>query len=154
MLTRTHVVVSLFFGLLAFNYLESLIFIIGLLFGTIILDLDVRGSFVGRFFIFRPVQWIFGHRKLFHSLFFVFIFTGVLALVDLNLATGFIFGAFLHLILDSFTKRGTKVFYPFSRFRFRGFLRTGGLIEEIIFVCFLLLDVLLVILWIFFYFSI
>jgi len=45
-----------------------------------------------------------------------------------------IVGYISHLIGDAITKEGIMPFYPFSGFRIKGFIRTGGLIEQILFI--------------------
>ena len=53
---------------------------------------------------------------------------------------GFFVGFSSHLILDSLTIRGVSLFFPFSRKKFSGIIKTGGISETIIFVIFLIAD--------------
>jgi len=57
----------------------------------------------------------------------------------------FFIGYSVHLICDSFTKEGIQPFWPFKG-RSKGFITTGGRVEDSLFVGLVLLDVLLVIL--------
>jgi len=59
---------------------------------------------------------------------------------------GFFVGYVSHLFLDCWTKSGVRLFWPF-RYKIKGFVRSGGVIEDVVFVLLLLVDIGLVILY-------
>src|SRR6056297_1661957 len=136
MLLRTHIAISLL-GILVFfslftGTLEWSVFVLAVLLGGVFPDIDIETSKLGRRGIFRPFQFFMKHRGIFHSFTFLIILI-VLGFVFLEefrqeILFGFLIGYGLHLIADSFTKKGVRFFYPFSKkkFRFLGGIRTGG----------------------------
>jgi len=127
---------ALFFGLLAMQYFGfGWLFLMVVLMATVIPDLDTSKSRFGKkFWILRPIQWIAGHRKIFHSLIFVLVFGIGLWFIFPFVVYGFVFGYVLHLLLDCFTIQGVMLFYPFSEWRIKGFVKTSGWIEWGIFL--------------------
>lgn len=111
-------------------------------------DLDHKNSKAGR--LLKPVSWllhtVFGHRGLIHSLlgalFLSFVFGFLIQFVGLSsrLTGWFFFGFLAHLVGDSLTPSGIKWFYPFSKKRFRSFIRTGSMIE-VLFLALVLIGV-------------
>jgi inner membrane protein len=149
MLFWTHFVVTLFGILLIFNSVEnSFIFFIVALFSSFIPDIDSEHSKVGKFGISKVLSSFSKHRGIFHSLFFVFLVGFILWIYFPIISFAFIFGYSIHLFVDSFTKRGVRLFYPF-KFKIRGFIRSGGFFENLIFVVFLILDLGLILVWLF-----
>ena len=146
MLFRTHITFGMFIYLLFFSYFNNpFLTLIGFLFGIIIVDLDSKKSTIGKQWYFRPIQWFTKHRKIFHTLFFGIVTTGILAIFNVEIAFGFLVGFTTHLILDSMTKRGIAPLHPLTQRRIKGKIRTGGILEDIIFVLFLLGDATLII---------
>lgn len=144
MLFKTHVAFGLFIYFVLFSYLDSwFVFLIGLLIGVVIVDLDCSNSRFGRILFFRPFQFFIKHRGMFHSLFFGFVLMIIFGIFSTWFAFGFIVGFLSHLFLDFLTYRGIMIFWPFFKKRFGMGLRSGGVLEDIIFVCFLLIDFLL-----------
>jgi inner membrane protein len=143
MLLRTHLAISLAFILICFSTVSNkFVFILFVLLGTIIPDIDSKKSFAGNFKTLRPIQLLFTHRGFFHSLLFM-----VLVLIFLNYAFpigmfGFFVGFLSHILADIFTLEGIRVLYPFN-FKFFGFVKTGELSETIILFFFVLLDIFL-----------
>src|SRR3989338_5662274 len=81
-----------------------------------------------------PFKLIFGHRGIFHSLFFCI--PACIALwffYDILGGFAFFIGFFSHLALDAMTPEGVAFLYPFSSYRIRGFVQTGGIIELLFF---------------------
>lgn len=151
MLFRSHIVFSLFLYLIFFNFLEislpsKLVFGIFLFLSTVFVDIDSRNSKIGRYFIFRPIQWLVSHRGMIHSLLFCFFSSFFIFWIDSNAGIGFLVGYLSHLFLDSLTKEGVFLLWPFysERISLIGF-KTGGIIEEIFFVLLLLCDVFMTI---------
>lgn len=145
MLARTHFIVALFVYLICFNFIQDkLIFGAFLFLATFLVDIDSRKSKIGNHWFLRPMQWFIPHRGIFHSLFFAFLISYLIYLLNFQAALGFLVGYLLHLVLDCLTKQGVSLFKPFSSKKFKGFLKSGGIIEEIIFVLLLLADIFLV----------
>jgi membrane-bound metal-dependent hydrolase YbcI (DUF457 family) len=107
-------------------------------------DLDSKKSKFGRKWYFRPIQWFTKHRKFFHSFIFGIIGTGIIAIYNIEMAFGFLVGFATHIILDSQTRRGVAPFHPLINIKIKGKIKTGGIIEDVIFVFLLLADALLV----------
>jgi inner membrane protein len=146
MLTRTHLVISIFFILLFISYVENkFVFVFVVLFATLLVDIDSKYSRLGRKKIFRPLQFFIRHRTVFHSFIFLILITLFFVWVFPVLAFPFFLGYSVHLFADSFTVKGIKPFYPWKKLIY-GKLRTGSRMEMVIFVCFLILDILLILL--------
>lgn len=124
---------------------DKLIFIGMVLFATVLPDLDSGFSSWGRHFIFRPLQFFVKHRGIIHSFTFGVLISIVLAIFWPVVSLGFFVGYSVHLICDSFTKEGIQPFWPL-RARSKGFIATGGRIEDSIFVFLAILDAVLIVL--------
>jgi len=136
MLLRTHFMIALLCGLLAMSYFNfSWLFLIVVLISTLISDLDSSRSRYGKkFWLLRPIQWLAGHRKIFHSFIFIFLIGVGIWFLSREISYAFVFGYGLHLLIDCLTLQGVMLFYPFSDFRIKGFIKTGGWIEWGIFL--------------------
>jgi len=145
MLLKTHIVIAIFFIILFFNYVEyPFSFIIITLLATLIPDIDITFSHIGKYKIFRPLQALTTHRGLIHSFTFSFVLSLFFAFFIPIIAFPFFLGYSLHLIADSFTKEGITPFWPYSR---KAYWRipVGGKLEELIFFVFIFLDILILI---------
>lgn len=143
-MSRTHLIFSFLIGLLIINSFDiqnKIIFIAILLIASIIPDIDSYKSKIGK--KVKPISFLlnlfFMHRGMFHSLFLLTLISFVIALVKTELAIAFFIGYLSHLALDSLTPEGITLFYPFSRKRTKGFIRTGSLFENIFFILLLVL---------------
>ncbi|MDP4086578.1 MAG: metal-dependent hydrolase [Bacillota bacterium] len=152
MLARTHQMFGGTFGLIAIlicnlfriipkNILEILIFMIFILIGSILPDLDHPKSKLGRKVpIFSHLMyWIFGHRKVTHSLLFVGIvgvgsFLGAFILKwSFFYAFGLTLGVFSHLMGDFLTNSGIPLLYPLEKhYKCPFTFQTSGFIEKIV----------------------
>ncbi len=138
MMFQTHLVFSLFIGLyLMERFSNKYLFLIFLLVGSLLPDLDNPYSKLGR--KVRPIsgliKFIFGHRGIFHSLvagvlIFVLFYVLGFKLIGAGLFAGFV----LHLVLDGLTLKGINFLYPFLKFKVSGFIKTGGILEWLVFV--------------------
>lgn len=125
-------------------FLEIPLFVLFfVLFGTGFVDIDAKGSKFGNHWYFRPLQWITKHRGFVHSLIAGLIFSLMIGLINLWGGFGFFIGYISHLFLDCFTKSGVKLFWPF-KFKIKGFVRSGGMVEDVIFVLLLLGNIFVV----------
>lgn len=143
MLFRTHFAIALFFVLIFFQYIENpIIFLPVVLFATIIPDIDTRFSKIGKHKIFRIFNFFVKHRGITHSFTFLAIISASIFLSFKEILLPFALAYSLHLLLDSMTIAGISPLYPL-KFRIRGKIKTGGFIEMILFVSFLLIDMFL-----------
>lgn len=145
---KTHLLFALLISLLTFNYsnINPLIYILIFVFTASLPDIDHNKSKIGRklFFISFFINWIFGHRKLIHSV----VFATILALI-IRFTLGlywipFYLGYLSHILLDALTKQGVYLFYP-SSFKIHGFIKTNGIIEKLFLVILAVLNVVLII---------
>jgi inner membrane protein len=109
---------------------------------TFLPDVDNARSYFGRKKIFRPVQGITKHRGFLHSFTFMGIAFIILYLWIPVVSYGFLLGYGVHLLGDSFTKRGVKFFWPL-KWKIKGKMRSGRGMEIFIFLAFLIMDVFL-----------
>lgn len=139
MLYKTHLIFSLFLGIIFVKYFPQQNIILFLTLVTLsgfLPDLDTPKSKLGRNLkiISWPINFIFGHRGFFHSIFppiiiyILFYFTGY----D-YIGFAIFFGFITHLVGDALSKEGIAFFNPISNFKVTGFFKTGGIIEKIIY---------------------
>ncbi|MDD2444656.1 MAG: metal-dependent hydrolase [Candidatus Nanoarchaeia archaeon] len=144
MLFKTHLAFGMFLYLiLFFNSSFSFIYFLGIFLGVLLVDIDIKNSKIGKFFLFRPLQLFFKHRGVFHSIFCGFILMLVFSIINLRFSFAFFIGYLSHLFLDLFNIKGIMLFWPFSKKRFGFKIKTGGIIEDILFVLFFLVDIFL-----------
>ena len=144
MMFRTHAAVGILVALIfinSFNLKHPLFFFSIVFLSALLPDIDIPSSKLGK--KIKPISWflnfMFGHRKLFHSLFFSFLFFILLILLFENyIGVAFFLGYSVHLIVDGITVRGIKPFYPLSSFKINGPLKSGGLMDYLVFFIFLL----------------
>ena len=141
---RTHLIFSFLIGLLiitSFNIQNKIIFIVILLIASIIPDIDSYKSKIGK--KIKPLSFLIniflGHRGIFHSLFLLIPISVFIAIINPEIAAAFFIGYLSHLVLDSLTSEGVMFFYPFSKKRTKGFIRTGSLFENMLFILLLVL---------------
>lgn len=143
MMARTHVLISLFFALLLLpEDSGKFLFVFVSIISSFLPDIDSKFSNIGKNKSFRIFQLFLKHRGILHSFLFLFLAVFLLFVFFPLLALPFLLGYGLHLIADSLTVSGIKLFYPFGR-RFSGFIRTDGRIETTLFLGFLIGDIYL-----------
>lgn len=143
MIFRTHLIFGIFLSLIYLNLFgEEYFFVLGLLVGSVFLDIDSYSSKLGRRFLSRVLTAFFKHRGVVHSLFFVLSLSLLFGLFDPSLGFGFFVGGFGHLVLDSITKQGVRIFYPF-RVKIKGPFKSGKKFDSFLFVLFSLFSVYL-----------
>lgn len=134
MRSSTHLSFSAFIlSIILFSYevKQPLLFYIVFMIGTLLPDIDEKNSAFG--YIFRPFSFFFEHRGFLHSV-LPAIAIGVLVAIFLNVEIGFaaFFGYLMHLMLDMLNHMGVALFYPFSRFRVKGIIKSGGMFDLLI----------------------
>jgi len=145
MIFRTHIAFSFLIGLLAYFYdfVDNwILFFLFLFIGAGFPDVDHSKSKFGRNIFSRAATFFSKHRKIFHSLFFGIIAAYLAYTFDNDFGLGFLLGFFSHILLDSFTKEGINFLYPFGKFNVKGFIRTGGKLETVLFYALVILDVI------------
>ena len=147
MLTRTHFVFAIFVSLILVSFLDVsgevlILFLLFAVIGGVFVDIDSRKSKIGKRWWLRPLHWMVKHRGIFHTLLLGVILGLVIGFISKWAGIGFFVGYVSHLFLDILTIRGVELFYPISEKKVGvGLVRSGGLIEEILFVLLLLVDV-------------
>ena len=144
MLFRTHVVFALAVYFLLSRYLEMPVFVvIFVLLAAGFVDIDVGKSRFGNHWYLRPLQWVTRHRGFFHGLFACLLISLLVASLNRWAGFGFFVGYVSHLFLDFLTRSGVGLFWPFG-WKIRGFVKSGGIVEDVIFVLLLLVDIFVV----------
>jgi inner membrane protein len=132
---RTHLVFALLIWIVVVKLASGEVGIEGLVFaalGGLFPDIDVPQSWIGRKigFLSNILNFFFGHRGFFHS-----VFAGVLLSVLVWLLFGnwyhftFFIGYISHLFMDGLTKEGVRPFYPFE-YKIKGLIKTGGFLKR------------------------
>jgi len=147
MMYRTHLAFAFLFGLLFLNFVNPgsvILYFVLVLFGGLLPDIDEHHSKLGR--KIRPISnilnFVFGHRTLFHSLFFGVILFGIVGyFFGLTAGLGLFIGYMSHLIIDGFTPSGINYLYPFSKLHLKGFVRTGSIGEHFVYLLIIVVSV-------------
>lgn len=144
MLVRTHLMFALclLLLLLKMGMPFSLPAILVALFASLLVDIDMPYSFIGK--RTRPLSNIFyffaKHRGFFHSLTAAIIFSFAVFFFDYYMAFFFFLGYFSHIFADAFTKAGVKFFWP-SKLMIKGPIRTGSFFENFIFIALIIINI-------------
>lgn len=146
MLFYTHLAFSIFVGIFALDYLpieDKILFFSLLILFTAIPDIDQANSKIGKKLgIFsKIINSIFGHRKFFHSFLFIIPTYLLFSIFSEITAISFLLATSSHLILDALTPEGITPFYPL-KFRVKGMIKTGGLLEKVLFALFIALIII------------
>src|SRR3989344_9588808 len=141
MMFKTHLAFSILIALLItifFDIPNKIIFIFLIAVSSSFPDIDSGKSKIGRKFpiISKIINLIFGHRKLFHSVFIPLILFLALYLFDFYISLAIFIGYLTHLLGDSITNEGIMPFYPLSKFNISGILKTGSILEFVLFLAF------------------
>jgi len=147
MLFRTHIVFSLAVALVLGGLMvvgSPIAFFLFFVLGAAVVDIDSAKSRAGKSLFLRPLQFFVRHRGIFHSLFFGAVFFFIVNMFSRWGAVGFFGGYVTHLFLDSLTPAGVRFFWPVWNQKFSFVIRTGGVVEQVLFVIFLLFDVYIV----------
>ena len=144
MLFRTHIIFGLTVWLILNYVIDMPFFVLAfVLFGVAFVDIDEKTSKFGKKWFFRPIQWISKHRGFFHSLVACLLISVLIAALNKWVGFGFFVGYVSHLFLDCWTKSGIQLFWPL-KFKIKGFVKSGGVTEDVIFVLLLLGNILVV----------
>ena len=80
------------------------------------------------------ISFVFRHRGFLHSFVFAaIVYFGIRYIFSPAIATAAVIGYSSHLLLDSLTKEGVMPLWPLSEMKLKGFIKTGGLAEKLLF---------------------
>jgi inner membrane protein len=121
MLAKSHVLTSLNVTLGAsllvspsmlekyYSYEDFIFFLIAIIVGSLLPDIDEQNSYIGRRFkLISFFSSVLGHRNLTHNCIFWFILLSVFMYFNLNFLSIICIGGILHIIEDMFTNGGVK----------------------------------------------
>ncbi|MBD3163651.1 hypothetical protein GF323_00455 [Candidatus Woesearchaeota archaeon] len=136
MLFYTHVAFSALIGLFALDYIaeDKIIFLSLLILFASFPDMDKPDSKIGRKIkISKIINLIFGHRTIFHSLFFIAPVYILFSLFSRTIALSFLLASGSHLLLDALTPKGIFPLYPL-KYKIKGSIKTGKFAEKVLFL--------------------
>ena len=119
---------------------NQILFLILLMFAAALPDIDHPQSKLGS--KFKIFSWFFEHRGFFHSA-LAMLFFSLLAFYLLKQEIYFfavLIGYGSHLLTDLISMQGIRFFYP-SKKHIHGFIKTGGLLEHILLIIFIILGI-------------
>ena len=140
MLARTHFIIGLLTFLIVESYFEyKFLFFVSLFVASVLPDIDVKTSKISKslFPLGEVVRLFVKHRGVLHSLLLWFTVSLLFFPFFPEISYGLFIGSFLHIMADGLTLRGIKAFWP-SSYKLRGFIRTGGVIEDFLFLVLLI----------------
>ena len=144
MLFKTHVMFSLLvYLLLSYYIVMPLSVLVFVLLATMFVDIDIKNSKLGNLWFFRPLQWLTKHRGVLHSLLIGLLLSLLVGGINLWSGFGFFVGYLSHLFLDCFTRSGVILFWPL-KFKIKGFVKSGGIFEQVVFVLSLLGNIFII----------
>ncbi|MBR9683398.1 metal-dependent hydrolase [Candidatus Woesearchaeota archaeon] len=138
MLFLTHLLFGILIALVARGFISggNYWFFFGLvLLGSVLSDVDNRNSKITKYLGLpgKIVSFFSKHRGFFHSMLFVVLLTVVLKLfLGDYYAWGLFLGLVGHLFMDSMSKNGINLFYPFLDVEIKGWVRVGNWQEMMI----------------------
>lgn len=139
MMIYTHIAFASLCALAVTKYLpveKRIVFLIIAAAAAVIVDLDHVASWAGKRLepLSVTIKTFFGHRGFFHSIFMAAIAYLVALLISREYALAAFVGYASHIFIDCFNTAGVMLFSPLSKFRIKGPLRSGGIIEHIILI--------------------
>lgn len=151
MLFPTHILLGITFFLVLADTIGSSAFILFfVLLGSILPDIDSKGSIINRWsgIVGSFAVFVSKHRGLFHSLLFFGLLSSIIGFgLNKSFGIALLVGYAAHMVGDGITPMGVKMFYPFSSFTIRGPIRVGGLLESGIMVLLIVVIVNKLIVW-------
>ena len=135
MMWKTHLLFGFLIALILLPYINpenQILYVAIVLFGSLLTDIDHPDSKFGR--KLKIIGMLFEHRGFFHSLFALALFTVPFFLFNLDyIAIPLLIGYGSHIFIDSFSYQGIMFLHPLSRWKIKGFMKTGGFAEKILF---------------------
>jgi inner membrane protein len=136
--SRTHLLIAMFFGYFYFRFFPDMLLIEKFIFSTFLIttsllpDIDSPTSTLGR--KHRVIANITTHRGIFHSIWIplIALFFAIVYPLFKGPLMGIFIGYTAHLAADMLTVEGIKPFYPLTKEKIRGPLKTGSIVETLI----------------------
>jgi len=145
MMMRTHLAIGVAVALFLLPHVNNgWIFVPVVIIASLLPDIDSGFSTAGRNVFSKFLQFFVKHRGVIHSLTFAVLVSLLFAFFLPVLALPFFLGFSFHLLADSFTPEGIRPFWPLKGV-VKGKIRTGGKVEDVMFVVFLIFDLMLLI---------
>lgn len=144
----THFAFGLFSALLFLNFVNpsnKYLFLILAPLIALVPDIDKHESKVGKKvgLFSRIIEFLFGHRGIFHTVYPAVILFLIFYYFNYNLiAFAILIGYLSHLLIDGLTVSGVNLLKPLLNLNISGFIKTGGIVEHLIFVLLIVLDII------------
>lgn len=154
MMYYTHLAFGLLIALLSLNFFNikyALLFILIAILFSVFPDIDESKSKIGRKnkIISKVIEFVFGHRGFFHSLYIpLILFFVFYNKISNEIGIAVLSGYFSHLIADALTRSGIKPLYPLINIKINGFFKTNSFFEKIFFLILVLSDIFLLLTYI------
>jgi inner membrane protein len=136
MLFKTHLAFGFLCALFILPFFpgaNTILYFTIFLFGSILPDIDHPKRKLGP--ISHILKFLFGHRGLFHSIFFAILLPGTIyILISQTYGIILFLGYLSHLFIDGFTKKGINYLHPISILKTQGFIETGTSSESILLI--------------------
>jgi inner membrane protein len=150
MLAKTHVAFGILAGLLTLKFAviqNQLLFIALVILGVFLPDVDHSESKVNRTLkVTKVIPFFFSHRGFFHSIFAAaLVFAAVWYWLGFIYGFGLFVGYLSHLLSDALTVSGVNFLHPVAKFKIRGPVQTGTIVETIVFLLVIGIDAWLLI---------
>ncbi len=146
MLFKTHLMFGIFILALlytlfpslfsSYNLFSQIIFCVILLTSTSLPDIDTKDSKISRKIPILPslISLFTIHRGIIHSIYPIILISAILYPYSSFYTLAFIIGYLSHLVLDALTIQGVNFLHPFAQFHLKGFIKTGSILELILFI--------------------
>ena len=147
MMFHTHLAFGLLSALLTLNYIKpsnKYLFLILVPLIALIPDIDMHKSKVGKKagILSRIIEFLFGHRGIFHTVYPAVILFLIFYYLHYNLiAFAILVGYLSHLLIDGLTVSGVNLLKPLLNLNINGFVKTGSILEHLIFILLVVFDV-------------
>ena len=136
MLWKTHLIIAFLAGLFLLPVLvpqNQILYIALILFASLLPDIDHPDSAIGK--KVKIVAFLFEHRGFFHSIFALILLTLPFMALKLEyIAWPLGIGYLSHILADALTLQGIMFLHPLLRWKIKGFIKSGGFIEKILFL--------------------
>lgn len=127
------------------NLFSQIIFCAILLTSTSLPDIDTKESKISRKIPVLPqiLSLFTAHRGIIHSIYPIILISAILYPYNSFYTLAFIIGYLSHLILDAITIQGINFLHPFAQFHVKGFIKTGSILELILFISLIVITLFL-----------
>lgn len=139
MMNYTHAAFAYLCSLVITNFLgndNKARFIAVAVLAALLVDLDHAASWVGKKLepISITIRLLFRHRNFFHSITAALITYLIIYAINTEVALAALVGYASHIFIDAFNTTGVRILSPFSKYRLGGCVKTGGMIDHLLFL--------------------